>query len=163
MITYVPEIVPDVTETGSCFSNAIGLGRTDAWRCTTDDNVIHDPCFEVDDAPTIVCGADPVTGEIGFVLELTEPLPTPDPGNVSNPWIVQLANGTICGLSTGTIPGVGDETAPYACADTEHSYLMEEFIIYDIYWYAQNVAFDLGDEGFSIVASTRTPVATVWR
>jgi len=117
----------------------------------------------VDDAPTVVCGADPITGEEGFVLKLTEPLPTPDAGTATGPWIVQLASGTICSLSTGTIPGVGDQTAPYACADEAHSNLMQDFIVYDPYWFTQNVVFELGDNGFWIESSVRTPVAKIWR
>jgi hypothetical protein len=169
VITFVPEITPTVRQAGSCFTNAIGLGRADAWRCTTDDNLIHDPCFElsivrpVGDMPTVVCGADPITGERGFVLELTEPLPAPDPGDLSNPWLVQLSDGTFCGLLTGTVPGVDDQIAPYACADQARSNLMQEFLIFDPLWFAQSVVFDLGDEGFVIRSSVRTPVATVWR
>jgi len=162
VMTYVPSLVPEATQKGSCFANAIGLGRADAWRCTTDDNAIHDPCFQVDDTPTVVCGADPITGEEGFVLELTEPLPAPDPGTATGAWIVQLGDGTICSLSTGTIPGVGDQTAPYACADDAHSNLMQDFTIYDTYWYAQSVVFTLGDNGYAIQSSVRTPVAMVW-
>lgn len=168
VITFVPEVIPEVTQTGSCFTNAIGLGRIDAWRCTTDDNSIHDPCFEVanpegGDESIVVCGADPVTGERGFVLELTEPLPAPDPGNLSNAWLVQLSDGTICGLLTGTVPGVDGQVAPYGCADQARSNLMEDFLIFDPVWYAQSVVFDLGDEGFTIRSSVRIPIATIWR
>lgn len=163
VITFTPEVIPTETQAGSCFSNAVGLGRADAWRCTTDDNVIHDPCFQVEDAPTVVCDADPVTGAEGFVLELTEPLPAVDTGNGSQAWKIQLASGTICGLMTGTIPGVGDEVAPYGCADEAQSYLMEDFRDEFPVWYAQNVVFDLGENGFVIRSSTLTPVAIVWR
>jgi hypothetical protein len=163
IITFTPEAIPTETQSGSCFTNAIGLGRADAWRCTTDDNVIHDPCFQVDDAPTIVCDADPVTGAEGFVLELTEPLPAVDVGNLSQAWKIELASGTICGLMTGTIPGVGDEVAPYGCADEAQSYLMEDIDMEFTVWFAQNVVFDLGENGFVIRSSTVTPVRTVWR
>jgi hypothetical protein len=180
VITYLPSLVPDIVASGSCFTNAIGLGRADAWRCTTDDNLIHDPCFEVPPTaitPTgtpvgtaaegegsiVVCGADPITGERGFRLVLTEPLPAPDPGNLSNAWLVQLADGTYCGLLTGTVPGVDGQVAPYGCADEARSNLMEEFLIFDPVWYAQSVVFSLGDEGFVIDSSVRIPVATIWR
>jgi hypothetical protein len=167
VITYMPTIVPEASQPGSCFTNAIGLGRADAWRCTTDDNQIHDPCFETIDAQTnvqaLVCGADPITGERGFVLELTEPLPTFDPGELSQPWIVQLGDGTICSLLTGTVPGVGDQIAPYGCADEARSNLMQEFLIFEPFWYAQSVVFGVGDQGYVIHSSVRTPVATVWR
>lgn len=168
VITFVPQSIPDASAVGSCFTNAIGLGRADAWRCMTDDNAIYDPCFEVagDEAngePVVVCGADPLTGEAGLVLELTEPLPTPDPGPESHVWLVQLGDGTVCGLMTGTVPGVGDQVAPYGCADDAQSFLMEEFLIFDPVWFAQRAVFALGEEGFSIQSSARVPVATVWR
>lgn len=168
VITFAPQSIPDASAVGSCFTNAIGLGRADAWRCITEDNALYDPCFEVDGNeangdPVIVCGTDPLTGQEGFVLELTEPLPTPDPGPESHVWLVQLSDSTVCGLMTGTVPGVGDQVAPYGCADEAQSFLMEEFLIYDPVWFAQRVVFELGDEGFAIRSSVRTPVATVWR
>jgi hypothetical protein len=163
VITYIPETTPTESQVGSCFTNAIGLGRTDAWRCTTEDNVIHDPCFQIDDAPTVVCDADPVTGESGFVLELSEPLPAPDPGQASYAWLVQLGDGTVCGLLTGTVPAAGDQVAPYGCADEAHTNLVETFITDSPVWFAQRVAITVGDEGFSVQSSVLTPVATVWR
>jgi len=124
VINYVPTEIPTETQSGSCWTNAIGLGREDAYRCMV-DNQIYDPCFVVDEQPTVVCGANPVTGETGFVLELTEPLPAPDAGDVAMPWMIELADGTICGLMTGTIPVVDDRAAPYGCAD--QTYLFEIF------------------------------------
>ena len=163
VITYVPEIMPETTQSGTCFASAIGLGRADAWRCTTDDNQIQDPCFQIDDAPTIVCGADPITGGEGFVLTLTEPLPAPDASESSMPWLVQLGDGTICGLLTGTVPGVGDQVAAYACDNEAYSNLLRDFPIVDPFWFAQSVVFDLGDEGFTIQSSVLVPVTKVWR
>ena len=144
---------------GSCFANAVGLGREDAYRCTV-GNQIYDPCFVVDDAPTVVCGANPATGEAGFVLELTEPLPEPDPGNLSMSWLVELADGQVCGLMTGTVPGVGDRTAPYGCPDG--TYLFEDFQ-QDEVWMAEKAVIDLGDDGFVLVESEMVPIRTVWQ
>lgn len=160
VITFVPAAIPDATAEGSCFTNAIGLGREDAWRCTTTDNLIYDPCFLVEDQ--VVCGADPIANETGFVLELTEPLPAPETGDVSKPWIVQLADGTYCGLMTGTVPGLGDGVAPYGCTDEAHSYLSDNFLIYDPVWYAQMAVIGLGEDGFFTHSSVRVPVAKVW-
>jgi hypothetical protein len=167
VITFVPQVVPEASQAGSCFTNAIGLGRADAWRCTTDDNLLHDPCFEVDggetvETPVVVCGADPISGAAGFVLELSEPLPAPEPGDLSRPWLVQLSDGTFCGLLTGTVPGADGQVAPYGCADQARSYLMEEFLIFDPVWFAQSVVIGVDDEGYFIKSSVRIPVATVW-
>ncbi len=87
MIDYLPSETHSESQAGSCFANAIGLGRTNAWRCTV-DNQIYDPCFAVDDGTIVICGANPATGETGFVPELTEPLPEPDAGDLNPSWQV---------------------------------------------------------------------------
>jgi hypothetical protein len=40
---------------------------------------------------------------------------------------------------------------------------MEDFRDEFPVWYAQDVVFDLGEDGFVIRSSVLTPVATVWR
>lgn len=160
VITFVPTVIPEATAAGSCFTNAIGLGREDAWRCTTTDNLIYDPCFLVEDQ--VVCGADPISGEAGFVLELTEALPEPETNVEPQPWLVQLADGTYCGLLTGTVPGLGDGVAPYGCTDEAHSNLSNNFLIYDPVWFAQMAVIGLGEDGFFTHSSVRVPVAKVW-
>ncbi len=158
VITFTPPTIPTETQPGSCFTNAIGLGREDAYRCMV-DNQIYDPCFVVDDKPTVVCEANPTTGETGFVLELTEPLPAPEAGNLSQPWLVELADGTVCGLMTGTVPGVGDRIAPYGCPD--RTYLFDDFQQGQV-WMAEKVVIELGDNGFTVKESEMTPLSTVW-
>ncbi|MFQ5812503.1 MAG: hypothetical protein ACE5I2_04855, partial [Anaerolineae bacterium] len=85
------------------------------------DNGIFDPCFALEDGEVIVCGANPVTGEAGLKLNLTEPLPEPElpaePAN--NAWLVELADGTICGFATGATGAVGEKRINYLCADPE--------------------------------------------
>jgi basic membrane protein A len=159
VIQYTPTEVPSESRPGSCFSNAIGLGREDAYRCTV-GNEIHDPCFVVDEAPTVVCGANPTTGETGFVLELTEPLPQPDMGALSMPWLVELADGTICGIMTGTVPGVGDRTAGYGCTDGTN--LFDDFQQGEV-WLAEQAVIALGNDGFVVEASEIVPIRTVWQ
>lgn len=159
VINYIPTEIPTETQSGSCFTSAIGLGREDAYRCMV-DNQIYDPCFVVDEQPTVVCGANPTTGETGFVLELTEPLPAPDAGNVAMPWLIELADGTICGLMTGTIPGVDDRTAPYGC--TDQTYLFDDFQQGEV-WLAEQAKIGLGDDGFFIEESEIVPLKTVWQ
>jgi hypothetical protein len=111
----------------------------------------------------VVCGADPISGEEGFVLELTEPLPAVEVYESDRAWLIQLGDGTICGMMTGTVPGVGGQVAPYGCADEAQSYLMEEFDTEFPLWFAQDVTFDLGENGFSIRSSVLKPIASVWR
>ncbi len=159
VINYVPTEIPTETQTGSCFSSAIGLGREDAYRCMV-GNQIYDPCFVVDEQPTVVCGANPATGETGFVLELTEPLPAPDAGNQAMPWMIELADGAICGLMTGTIPVVDDRPAPYGC--TDQTYLFDDFQQGEV-WLAEQASIGLGDDGFFIEESEIVPLKTVWQ
>jgi heat shock protein HslJ/LysM repeat protein len=159
VITFVFTTIPTQSQPGACFASAIGLGREDAYRCIV-DNQIYDPCFVVDDQPTVVCGADPSTGETGFVLELTEPLPAPEVGSLSQPWLVELADGQVCGLMTGTVPGVGERTAGYGCPDG--IYLFDDFQTGQV-WLAEKAVIDLTDEGFVVTESEMVPLAIVWR
>ncbi|MCB0166914.1 MAG: META domain-containing protein [Anaerolineae bacterium] len=160
VIDFTPTDIPTETQAGSCFTNAIGLGRADAWRCTV-GNQIYDPCFAVDDKPTVVCDANPATGTTGFVLDLTEPLPEPDAGDLAQPWLVELADGQVCGLMTGTIPGVDDRVAPYGCPDG--SYLFEDFQQDGDVWLAEKAVIGLNDNGFFIEQSEMVPISRIWQ
>jgi len=159
VITFVPAEIPAETQTGSCFASAIGLGRDDAYRCTV-GNQIYDPCFVVDDTPTVICGANPATGETGFVLDMTEPLPAPETGNLAQPWLIELADGQVCGLMTGTVVGVGDRIAPYGCPD--RSYLFEDFQKGEV-WLAEKAIIGVNDNGYFIEDSEMVPIRTVWQ
>lgn len=163
VITFTPQTTPVESQTGNCFANAISLNRADAWRCITQENQIYDPCFQVDDAPTLICGADPLGDREGFILELTESLPAVEVADEERPWLVELGDGTICTMMTGTVPGVADQVAPYACADLAQSFLMAGFDRGFPVWFAQSVTFDLGENGFSLRSSLLKPVAKVWQ
>jgi basic membrane protein A len=160
VIAFVPAEIPTDTQSGSCFAGAIGLGRDDAYRCTV-GNQIYDPCFVVDDIPTVVCGANPATGETGFMLDLTEPLPAPEPGNLAQPWLIELADGQVCGLMTGTVVGVDDRIAPYGCPDG--SYLFQDFQQEGDVWLAEKAVIGVNDNGYFIEASEMVPIRTVWQ
>jgi heat shock protein HslJ len=159
VITFKPTAIPAEKREGSCFTSAIGLGRDDAFRCMV-GNEIHDPCFVVNDTPTVVCGANPTTGDIGFVLALTEPLPTPETGTEAKPWLIELTDGQVCGLMTGTVPGVGDRIAPYGCPDGSN--LFEDFQQGEV-WMAEKVVIGLNDDGYFIEQSNMVPIKTVWQ
>jgi len=161
VITYIPTEIPTETLSGSCWTNAIGLGRANAYRCTTEDNAIYDPCFVVGDQPTVICNSNPATGDTGFVLTLTEPLPTPDVGDVTKPWIIELSDGLQCGLLTGTIVGVGERTASYGC--TDQTYLFDDFQQQGDVWLAEKAVIDINDEGYFIENSEIVPLIRVWQ
>ena len=159
IIFYMPSEIPTETQSGSCFTNAIGLGREDAYRCMV-GNAIHDPCFVVDDKPTVICGANPATGETGFVLQLTEPLPAPETGQLAMPWLVELADGQVCGLLTGTVVGVGERIASYGCPDK--TYLFNDFQQGKV-WMAEKALVGLNDNGFFIEHSEMVALSRLWQ
>ena len=92
------------------------------------------------------------------MLELTEPLPEPELGQLSNPWLVELEDGTVCGLSTGTAPVIDDVRADYACDD--FSNLLGELQQGEI-WMAEQAIIEPGDDGFVLVESQMVPIRTV--
>jgi hypothetical protein len=77
VIDFLPA-VPAQSRSGSCWTGSIAAPVAGAYRCTV-GNEISDPCLTADDGQTLVCGADPTTDEAGFQLNLTEPLPEPEP------------------------------------------------------------------------------------
>jgi hypothetical protein len=119
IIRFVPEVPPGDEIPGRCWTGSIAAGgRTDAWRCMA-GNMISDPCFEVPARKDIVvCGANPVSGERGFVVKLTEPLPAAEQaaGSDPSPWQFELADGAVCAPFTGTMPSINHEPARYSCA-----------------------------------------------
>jgi hypothetical protein len=116
---FTPAVPTGAPREGSCWTRSIAVTRPGAWRCMI-GNAIHDPCFQ---APphrgVVVCDADPATGEAGFVLKLTKPLPeeTPPAYEQAEPWLMQLADGSVCAPFTGTMPLVGGDAARWYCFD----------------------------------------------
>lgn len=64
--------MPPTTRTGLCLEHSAFVPRNDAWRCGVGTEVI-DPCFSFVPSPgaarTVVCGAEPLSGAPGFVVE----------------------------------------------------------------------------------------------
>lgn len=82
------------------------------------ENMIYDPCFEVPGrSKQVVCGANPVKHEDGFSLMLTEPLPSQPPGNTRpQPWLIELADGSVCEAATGTMAVIEGAPVRYPCS-----------------------------------------------
>ncbi len=117
VVFYTPAVPAGAAQEGSCWTRSIALDRPGAWRCVV-GNAIHDPCFQVPPHPDeVVCGADPALGKTGFVMKLTKPFPTdvPPPSGSPEPWIMQLADGSVCEPFTGTRPPINGEPAPWFC------------------------------------------------
>ncbi|HUY18647.1 MAG TPA: hypothetical protein VMV15_05425 [Candidatus Binataceae bacterium] len=118
VIVFKPAVPADVEEGGRCWTDSIAVSRPGAWRCMR-ENFIYDPCFEVSGQPRqVVCGADPAKGDHGFLLKLTEPLPAPAPSSdkSAQPWLIELADGSICQAATGTMAAIEGESVRYPCS-----------------------------------------------
>jgi hypothetical protein len=117
VVFFTPAIPPGKPQEGSCWTRSIAVDRPGVWRCTV-GNAIHDPCFQVPPNPDqLVCDADPALGKSGFVTKLTKALPpeTAPPAVWPSPWIMKLADGSVCEPYTGTRPAVNGEPAPWFC------------------------------------------------
>ncbi len=118
IISFVPA-VPDEIRAGACYGGSDVVGVRTAWRCGLVGGEVYDPCLIAADSETIVCGADPATGEAGFALELTQPLPTDAVEAKATPgaWIFELESGAICRYTQGTSVIIEGERVNYACSD----------------------------------------------
>jgi DNA-binding CsgD family transcriptional regulator len=121
VIHYAPEAGAGAPEVdGSCFVQSLAAPwRTDAWRCSTSDARVYDPCFWLNGA-SVLCGTNPVKGEAGLVLRLQQssvPLGdvVRDPGG--NGWLLRLAGGTMCIPATGASGSIEGKRANYLCSD----------------------------------------------
>ena len=119
IIRFIP-LIPSEKREGSCWTNSNIIQRSDAWRCMI-GNEIFDPCYTARDKTTIVCGSKPdIEKPTGFVLKLTEPLPTPyvSKGPSSSASMIELEDGTICDAisgASGATDGVRTERISYSC------------------------------------------------
>jgi len=119
IIRFIP-LIPSEKRKGSCWTNSNIIQRSDAWRCMI-GNEIFDPCYAARDKTTIVCGSKPdIEKPTGFVLKLTEPLPTPyvSKGPSSSASMIELEDGTICDAisgASGATDGVRTERISYSC------------------------------------------------
>ena len=114
---FSPAVPPGPTKEGSCWTRSIAADRPGAWRCMI-GNEIYDPCFQVPPLEKeVVCDANPVLGKSGFVMKLTKPFPESKapPAAWPSPWIMQLADGSVCEPFTGTRPAINGEPATWSC------------------------------------------------
>ncbi len=123
VIKFEPTMPSGDAKQGKCWVNSNILAREDAWRCYVGENEIYDPCFSTADNPDmVICGADPVSGDAGFKVSLTEPLPAPDvtqaakDAGANNGWYAKLADGRICSFADGATFGAFGQRANYSCS-----------------------------------------------
>lgn len=158
VVVFRPAGVEGPDREGRCFSSSLASVQPDAWRCSS-DNQILDPCFATPGDPaSVLCGARPAGSETAFKLKLTEPLPTtrPAPG-AERAWVLELADGTRCGFLTGATAGFEGKRLNYGC--TDGSYLLGDPEVGDL-WIAEQI-FVSADRR-SIANSYRVRVRAAW-
>ena len=116
VIVYYPVDPGGGTQDGSCWSNSVAVLSRDAWRCNV-GNQILDPCFDLGNG-RVICTPNPLTGQKGVPVKLSDPLPAPNliVDRSSNPWLLELDDGSICSLATGATGVVDGKRISYLCS-----------------------------------------------
>lgn len=172
---YTPKLPGGAPRDGSCWTESIAAPRPGAWRCMI-GNAIYDPCFEAPPARgELVCGANPATGQSGFALKLTKPLPeiTPRASAIPAPWMILLEDGSVCERFTGTMPMAGGDAARWYCYDPSAPVSssarnrgvvtkISQGRVWTVDRYAQSQEGPPGERGSMRVRAQRVRVARVW-
>ena len=160
VITFRPAGIRGQEQEGYCWTESLGSGQSDAWRCMV-DNSIYDPCFAIaGETGAVACGASPVDDPYAFRVKLTRPLPERTAPAVDRPWIVELADGVVCGYLTGASTGVGGERANYGC--TDGWYILGDPKPGQV-WTANQVQIAVTRGGPTLLDSADVNVKTVWK
>ncbi len=129
-------------------------------------NAISDPCFTVAaNRERLVCDADPALKRAGFVLKLTKPLPKSSTRqHRAEPWIVRLADNSICEAMTGTLSLVNGEPARWSCAIHIRDQVRPSGVVTRLIpgkiWMAEK--FPQSAIGTQRAVADKVPVKTVW-
>jgi len=101
---------------GSCWATSTVSRRQDAYRCSTVDDLLYDPCFaSVSAAAQVVC---PVAQTKAVLLALTGALPSPPKAEgKADLFLLALTTGLQCSAFTGNAVAVGGMNARFACDD----------------------------------------------
>lgn len=110
--------IPVVNKSGYCFTGALTVNRSDAWRCFV-GNFLYDPCFSSTSAAGVVICPN-VEVNRGVKIRLTRALPRgqADPGKPSlanQPWDIQLMSGRHCAYSSGASNVIHGVRLNYFC------------------------------------------------
>ena len=118
VIDYAPTRPIGPVQRGSCFSGSLagdGIPTPGDARSAT-RSPIH--VSRSPERPTSsVCTPDPLTGDSGFPLQITEPLPLSEADLTANgsPWMIELSDGSRCGVATGATGVIEGERINYLC------------------------------------------------
>lgn len=118
VIKFVPPTSASQQVSGNCFTSSLAATRADAWRCMS-GNAIYDPCFTIPGKTSaVMCIPDPLDATSFVQMNLTQPLPAHDPiPSQTQPWFLQLADGTECNFLTGATGLVDGDRINYGCSD----------------------------------------------
>lgn len=104
------------TGRGNCFTTSNVTTRSDAYRCTSGNN-IYDPCFFVNQTQ-VLCPSDGPWAATGLLLNVHS-LPSTgsvsDQGTHGQPWAIQLADGTRCLAVSGATNEIAGQRLGYFC------------------------------------------------
>jgi len=162
--------LPTKVVNGSCWTGSVAAPyRDDAWRCAT-ASAVYDPCFATERVGRVVCGVDPSTGDGGFQVNLSAPLPKPElPGKMPQTnwgWLVELGDGTYCAPFADTPPSVEGQTGYYGCTDASSGgriMLMDQLDDDAPVWTAKEAVVDDTGSVPNITSLETVPVTTVWQ
>lgn len=118
VITFTSPTSASHQASGSCFVSSVAATRADAFRCMAGNSIL-DPCFTIPgNSSAVICIRNPLDTSSSIQLNLTEPLPAPEPVPAEkHPWFLQLADDTVCNFFTGATAPVNGERINYGCSD----------------------------------------------
>jgi hypothetical protein len=168
VVVYKPAIPKGGEHKGLCFTGSLAAPRPGAWRCNITDTVkggnLFDPCFQLPgESNAVICGANPVKGDLGFKVLLTGPLPQAPAQWTSNRgwgWVIQLEDGTICSFITGATFGIEEKRGNYACSDGD--WILGTLTTGPI-WTAEKTTVTNRNGIFSSLKSDTVSIRTVWQ
>jgi hypothetical protein len=158
VVRFVPPTTAARQAPGSCFTSSLAATRSDAFRCTS-DNEILDPCFTIPgNTSAMLCVRNPLDSSTFVQLNLTQPLPAPEPVPAqTHPWFLQLADNTVCGFFTGATGAVNGERINYGCTDNLDVVGLPK---QDTVWTVEEVR--LAPTSFTPVKTFTVQVKTAW-
>jgi hypothetical protein len=159
---YIPEI-PVERRDGFCTGNSANVGITSAWRCTVDAETF-DPCLTAQDGETLVCDAFPATGDTGFQLNLTQPLPEPDLNAKVSPgvWMFLGTDSAYCVILRDLQVTVADQIVTHVCSDNR--VVLGGVDTANRLWQVEKALLANDSQGnFSVESSERVSIESAWQ
>jgi len=167
IVDYIPQRPEGESERGICLTNSLAMPSKAAWRCNVGD-LILDPCFVLPGEQSVVCNPNPITGDPGVWVQLTEPLPQPDLAveREDGGWLVELHDGTICNFATGATGVIEGKRISYVC-ETASGSTGDIVVLGDLQpgkvWLAEKARLSFGDDGVTAEESQMVPLRMVVR